>query len=129
MAAEIVVTHVPVPEHPPLQPVKTAPVGAVAVSVTEVPESKDAEHVGPQLMPAGEEVTVPGAVPAFVIERAYEGGLNVALTCIAAVALAVNVQGPVPEQPLGVVPRSDQPAKVEPALGVAVSVIWAPTSR
>lgn len=51
---------VPVPlQPPPLQPANTDPLAALAVKVTEVPLLKDAEHVPPQLIPAGEEVTVP----------------------------------------------------------------------
>jgi hypothetical protein len=66
--AELIVTsHVPVPEHPaPLQPAKTEPGAAVAVSVTTVPSVYCAAHVAPQSMPAGELVTVPVPAPAFV---------------------------------------------------------------
>jgi hypothetical protein len=53
-------TQVPVPEHPaPDQPVKTEPAAGVAVSVRLVPDGKGAEHVLPQLIPAGELATVP----------------------------------------------------------------------
>lgn len=50
---------VEVPAHAPDHPVNREPVAAAAVRVTEVPLTNDAEHVGPQLMPAGLEVTVP----------------------------------------------------------------------
>ena len=55
-----------VPVQPPDQPVKAEPVAGVAVNVTLVPELKDAEQDAVQLMPAGELVTVPEPVPAFV---------------------------------------------------------------
>jgi hypothetical protein len=56
-----------VPEQPPpLQPVKAEPALGVAVSVTAVALAKAAEHVVPQVIPAGELVTVPLPVPALL---------------------------------------------------------------
>src|SRR5216117_4037851 len=70
VAAEIVTTHDPVPEHPPpLQPPKVEPAAGAAVSVTAVPLAKLAAQVAPQSMPAGELVTVPLPVPAGVTVR------------------------------------------------------------
>src|SRR5206468_11335966 len=54
-----VTVHGPVPEQPPLQPVKAKPALGVAVSVTAVPLANVAEHVAPQAIPAGTLVTVP----------------------------------------------------------------------
>jgi hypothetical protein len=55
---------VPVPEQPPPdQPTNTDRLSAVAVSVTEAPSANWAEHVAPQSIPAGLEVTVPAPVP------------------------------------------------------------------
>jgi hypothetical protein len=51
---------------PPLQPAKTDPEAATAVSVTVVPPENDREHVVPQLMPLGLLVTVPLPVPFLV---------------------------------------------------------------
>jgi hypothetical protein len=70
--AELIVTvHVPVPLHPaPLQPVKVEPVVAAAVRVTLVPVLKLVLQVAPQLIPVGEEVTVPLPVPLLVRVRA-----------------------------------------------------------
>jgi len=66
-AASMVTTHVPVPEHPaPDHPPKLDPGSGFAVRVTWVPEAKDAEQVAPQVMPAGEELTVPDPVPDLV---------------------------------------------------------------
>jgi hypothetical protein len=66
-AALIVTEHVPVPEHPaPDQPLNDEPVAGLAVNVTTVPLLKVVEHVAPQLIPAGLEVTVPLPAPAGV---------------------------------------------------------------
>src|SRR5262245_19886682 len=60
VAAASVSVHAPVPEHPPPDhPVNTEPAAAVAESVTLVPAVNVAEHVAPQVIPAGELVTVP----------------------------------------------------------------------
>ena len=120
VAAETVTTHDPVPEHPPpLQPVKVEPAAGVAVSVTAVPLPKLAAHVAPQVMPAGELVTVPLPVPALVMVRAKVGRLKVAVTLVAAEIVTVQVPVPVQPPPL-------QPLKIEPAAGVAVSVTAVP---
>src|SRR5438132_13901779 len=59
-----VMVHVPVPvQPPPVHPSKVEPLAGVAVRVTCVPLSKEAEQVAPQLIPAGLEVTVPLPVP------------------------------------------------------------------
>jgi hypothetical protein len=64
VAAFIVTVQVPVPEQPPpVQPVNVAPAEGVAVSVTALPLLNVAEHVAPQLMPAGALVTVPEPAP------------------------------------------------------------------
>src|SRR5439155_18551266 len=73
----------------------------------------------PQLIPAGELVTVPLPVPALLTVSAKVGRAKVAVTVVA--ALRVTVQAPVPEQPPPL-----QPVKVEPAAGVAVSVTAVP---
>ena len=68
LAALIVTVQVlPDTEVHPLQAEKVEPLAAVAVSVTVEPVPKFAEQVDPQLLiPAGELVTVPLPVPAFV---------------------------------------------------------------
>ncbi len=66
----------PVPEHPPpLQPEKVEPAAGVAVRVTAAPLEKFAEQLVPQLMPAGELVTVPLPVPAGTTARAKVCGV------------------------------------------------------
>jgi hypothetical protein len=67
-AALIVTVHIPVPLQSPDQPVNVDPLLGVAVSVTEAPEVKLAEHVPPQLIPLG-LVTVPVPVPLFETDR------------------------------------------------------------
>src|SRR5213076_214342 len=84
VAAERVTVQAPVPEQlPPLQPVKVEPAAGVAVSVTAVPLVKLAEQVAPQLMPAGELVTVPLPVPTSLTVSAKVGRLKVAVTVVA----------------------------------------------
>ena len=56
----------PEASQPPPQPVNLEPVAAVGVRITTEPSGKDAEQVGPQLIPAGDEVTVPVPAPLFV---------------------------------------------------------------
>jgi hypothetical protein len=64
LLAEFMVTgQVPLPLHAPPQPVNVEPPAALAVSVTGVPLLKLFEHVEPQLMPVGLDVTVPLPVP------------------------------------------------------------------
>ena len=68
-----VITHVPVPEQPPpLQPLNVEPVAGVAVSVTDVPKLYGSEQSLPQLIPAGDDVTVPTPLPARVAVSVYE---------------------------------------------------------
>jgi hypothetical protein len=50
-----------VPVQAPLQPAKVDPAAGAAVRLTLVPFAKLALQVVPQLIPAGTEVTVPGA--------------------------------------------------------------------
>src|SRR5215468_9087464 len=122
-AADSETVQVPVPVQAPLQPEKVEPLAAAAVRVTEVPLAKLALHVLPQLMPAGEEVTVPVPLPALVTVRVglVPVELKVAVTdCADAID---TVQVPVPVQlPL-------QPAKVEPLAATAVRVTEAPLAK
>src|SRR5207247_6584939 len=98
VAAETVTKHEPVPEQPPpLPPVQVEPPAGRAVSVTAVPLVKLAEQVAPQVIPAGELVTVPLPVPALLTVSAKVGRAKVAVTVVA--ALRVTVQVPVPEHP------------------------------
>lgn len=118
-AASIVTEQVPVPVHAPDQPVNEKPLFGVATNVTAVPLTKKAEQAPGQLMPAGDEVTVPVPVPAVVTARAWEGRLNVAVTVLFAVIVNVHVVAALTHAP-------ENPAKVEPPEGVAVRVMSVP---
>lgn len=113
--------HVPVPVQPPLHPAKVDPPVAVAVSVTELPLVKLAVQAVPQLIPAGELVTVPVPAPAFVTvnETVLGAAVNVAVTVW--LLVMTTVQAPVPLQPPPL-----QPAKADPPVAVAVSVTEVP---
>src|SRR5436190_397158 len=116
----MVTWQVPVPEQPaPVQPVKSEPVSGVAVSVALVPWSKPLEHVAPQSIPAGLELTDPVPVPSVETLRVSVCSANVAVTERA--WSIVTTQSPVPVQPAPV-----QPVKSELAAGVAVSVTDVP---
>lgn len=109
--------HVRLVVHVPalLQPVKLEPDAGAAVSVT-LPFGMLAVHVGPQLMPAGEEVTVPVPAPALLTVSDEVGtGLNAASTVVS--ALSVNVHVTAEPHPAPV-----HPANTEPAAAAAVSV-------
>src|SRR5437773_10954354 len=106
----------PVPEQPlPLQPPKVEPAAGAAVSVTAVPLVKLAEQVAPQVIPAGELVTVPLPMPTLLTVSAKLGRLKVAVTVVA--AETVTTQVPVPEHRPPI-----QPTMVEPTAGAAASV-------
>ena len=78
----------------PFQPVKMERKPGLAVSVTTVPLSKSTEHVDPQSIPAGLDVTVPPAMrPVFVTVK---GTLTVKLLGLSAVPPGVvTLIGPV----------------------------------
>jgi hypothetical protein len=62
---DAVMLQLSVPEQPPDQPANVEPVPADAVSVIAVPGAKLALQVCPQVIPAGELLTVPDPVPAL----------------------------------------------------------------
>ena len=118
LAALIVTWQAPAPVQAPPQPVKTEPVAGAAVRVTGVPWPYASEQSEPQLMPTGEDVTVPAPVPAFVTVKVYALRAKVAVTDLA--ASMVTEQDPVPVQaPL-------QPAKVDPVAAEAFNVTTVP---
>jgi hypothetical protein len=125
VVSELSVTwHVPVPEQPPPdQPVNVEPADGFAVSVTAVPVANCALQVEPQLIPDGELVTVPAPVPALLTVR-VEGGTAEKFAVTEVLELSVTWHVPVPEQP-----PPDHPVKVEPPVGVAVSVTGVPAAN
>jgi hypothetical protein len=124
LAAALIVTwQVPVPGHEARdQPEKTELelVGA-AVRVTTWPSVKSLEHVEPQLIPEGAEVTVPLPLPVFATVK-VKRVLKVAVTVFA--AEMETVHGPVPVQ-LG----SDQPVNAEPPAAEAVRTTEPPSGK
>jgi len=105
--------------------VNVAPAAAPAVSSTTVGLAKLAEHVEPQLMPAGADVIVPPAAPAparLTSSANCADSVKVAVTVFA--ASTVTVQPALPEHP-----PPDQLAKVEPAVGVACNVTVVPEAK
>ena len=85
-AASIVTVQLPVPVHAPVQPPNVELPSAVALRFTTVPALYASEQSAPQLIPAGEEVTVPLPLPAL---------LTVKLLGCTAVKLALIVRLPV----------------------------------
>src|SRR5437868_2055194 len=79
LAASMTTLQVPVPVQAPLQPLNVDPLSGAAVSVTTVPAVKLAEHVDPQLTPAGLLLTLPLPVPDLVIDKARLGGRAIPL--------------------------------------------------
>ena len=61
------------------------PAAGAAVKVT-MPAESDAEHVAPQLMPAGVLVTVPAPVPDLLTVSEKVASAKVAVTVVAASA-------------------------------------------
>src|SRR5215467_14157109 len=99
LAADIVTRHLfsPLTESQPLQETGLVPALELPVRVTRVPSSYSAEHSEPQLMPAGELVTVPEPDPCFLTFSRYLGiSMKVALTVFA--SDIVTLHSPVPEQ-------------------------------
>ena len=109
----------PETESQPLQLEKFEFTSAVVVKVTMVPLEYVAEHVAPQLMPAGELVTVPVPVPLRITVSVWATALNVAVTERFAVIATVQVFPDVESHPL-------QLAKVEPPVAVAVKITEVP---
>jgi hypothetical protein len=123
--ARLTVHVVVVPVQAPLQPPNVLPVPAAAVSVTVVVDGKLALHVPGQVMPAGDEVTVPVPVPAVATVSVLlpaAAVLNVAVTFCAALIVTVQVVVAPVQAPV-------QPANVLPVAAAAVSVTAVPLAN
>lgn len=122
----IVTLHDPVPLQPPDHPENTDPLATAYVNVTSVPVLKlvlAPVQVGPQLMPLGDDVTVPVPVPVFATVSVCVGAsAKVAVMFVG--AFKVNVQVPDPEHP-----PPDQPEKTDPLDSEADSVIGVPAAK
>jgi hypothetical protein len=116
--ALMVMLQAPAPEQAPLHPPNTEPAAGVAARLTTVPELKDAEHVAPQLMPAGALVTVPLPVPDRVRVK-VKRGTKLAATEVFAFINTVQVPVPVHAPPL-------HPVNTEPAVAAAVRITLVP---
>jgi hypothetical protein len=91
----MVTVRVVVPVPSPLHPSKVEPASGVAVSVTVDPLLKLAEHVAPQLIPAGLLVTVPLPAPVFVTESGNVATLTVVFFVkVGAVTVALRAAFP-----------------------------------
>jgi len=134
--AEIVVLPVtvnaqvlPVEHPPPLHPPNADPLPGVSASVTCVPVANVAEHV-PVTTPnvlkqftGARPATVPYAVPASVIVTTkFVVGTNVAVTLCADVIV-------IGHDPVVPVHAPLQPANVEPAAGVSLSITVEPVAK
>lgn len=113
--------HAAVPWHAPLQPLKIEREDGFAVSFTEAPNRNENAHVPGQLMPAGKLVIRPVPVPALRTVSVRGCSVKVAVTLLSDRLL--TVQAPAPEQ------APDQPLKVDPVAGAAVSVTLAPSAK
>lgn len=65
-ACSIVTVHGPVPLHAPLQPANWEPSDGVGVRVTAVPSVKPCTQSLGQLIPAGDDATLPAPDPAVL---------------------------------------------------------------
>ena len=107
-----------VPEQPPDQVCSVWPVAGVATNVMTVPSGTDSvqsDAPGPQLIPAGRDVTVPEPVTLTVSVRGAFC-VNVAVQVLSSTICTAAPQ-----------PAPDQPLKLKPADGVAVRAIVAPS--
>jgi hypothetical protein len=111
----VVLVPVASPDHPPNEDNESG----VAVNVTLVPDENWYEHVDPQLIPDGDDETVPPPLPDFVTVRVYDDILNVAVTLLFELIVIVVVV-------LVPVASPDHPPNVEDESGVAVNVTLVP---
>jgi hypothetical protein len=90
-AESTVTMQAPVPLQAPLHPEKVEPLSGVAVRVTSEFWFQLALHVVPQLIPAGELVTVPVPSPSLPTVNEYEFVKNTALRVFAASMVTTHI--------------------------------------
>jgi hypothetical protein len=117
--------HVPLPAHAaPLHPANADPAAGIAERDTDVPILRLAEHVLPQLIPAGELVTVPEPVPISpTVSVACGGGVGPKLALTLVSELSVTLQPAVPEH------APPHPVKTKPLLVATVSATFVPPTK
>jgi hypothetical protein len=103
----------------PVHPVKREPDAETAVNVTCMPLPKEAEHVVPQLIPAGLDVTLPLPSPCLSTVRLKPSSANVACTDRVAVMLTLQLAPETASHPV-------HPVKIDPGAETAVSVTCVP---
>ena len=114
--APIVTVHVdPFSLSQPVHPVKIDKVAGVAVSVTGVPITKSLPQAEPQLIPGGDEVTVPLPIPVVDTVSVNRLSMKIAVTDLDDDIETVHVAPETESQPV-------HPVKSEFAAGAAVSV-------
>jgi hypothetical protein len=112
----------PVPVQSPDQPMNVEPAAAAAVRVISSPGSKTAEHVAPQSMPTGAEVTLPSPVPAREMSM-DTSSLSSKVTPTVLSSSMTSSHSPRPAQSM------DQPLKDDAKPANALSVTVVPTSK
>lgn len=117
----MVIVQGPLPVHAPLQPAKVELGSAEAVKVTRVPSVYVPVHVAPQLIPAGELVTLPVPVPARLTLKTLSDEVKVAVTLRVDVIATLQVLPVNESQPL-------QPVKVEFTSALAVKDTAVPSA-
>jgi hypothetical protein len=112
-AVMLTVHEAPDDESHPVQPTNVDPRAGAAVSVTLVPELKSAEHAPPQLMPAGDDETVPLPLPPLLTVSVKRCTAKLAVTVLDPLIVTLQTAPLVESHPL-------QLTKVDPASGAAV---------
>jgi len=114
----------PVPLHDPPQPVNIDPLDGVGVKFIDVPATKAAVQLVPQLIPTGKLVIVPAPVPkSETVSRFLVlcPVLKVAVTFASALRVIEQLPVPLHDPP--------QPANVDPLVGVGVNIIDVPAAK
>ena len=118
----MVTLQAPEPEHPPPQFPKREPLASRRVRLTGVPELYVCLQSLPQLIRPSPLVTVPVPLPPFcTVSAKFPGGFCVKVAVTDLAGSIVTTQVPVPGHPDPL-----QPAKLEPAEGLAVRVTEVP---